>query len=125
MSAEYYPDWWKVVCFETPDSGKVYKVLAGFGGGFTQGNSWQLSSGIESVEVTTECDGDKSKWYTMPQASGSVYVLKATREGYSSMTLNKYQSWLDKQETGHFKLSEVEIGELVNIFDAREPYEIF
>ena len=62
---EYNPDTWVVLKFTTPEY-TIHKVLAGFYGGYTQGDSWKLNSGITKVEQ----DGD---FYLFYGSSGSVY----------------------------------------------------
>lgn len=62
---EYNPDTWVVLKFTTPDY-TLHKVLAGFYGGFAQGDWWKLNSGITKVEL----DGN---FYLFHGSSGSVY----------------------------------------------------
>jgi hypothetical protein len=67
----YSPDSWVPLLLES-DQGKIYKILAGWRGGFTQGDSWKLSSGIESISVQQR---DGYRVLTMPQYSGSTYTV--------------------------------------------------
>lgn len=64
----YFPDSWVVLKIKQGklDSG-IYKVLGGWSGGYTQGDSWRMNSGISKV---TE-DGDYWKFWGY---SGSCYV---------------------------------------------------
>lgn len=62
---EYTPDCWVVLKF-VHDGSTIYKVFAGWYGGFANGDSWKLNSGITKVEV----DGD---FYLFHGSSGSVY----------------------------------------------------
>ena len=39
MNNDYYPDNWVVLKIDTKDY-VIYKILAGWGGGYTQGESW-------------------------------------------------------------------------------------
>ena len=52
---EYYPDNWVVLKIK---KGKgtfpFYKVLAGWSGGYTQGDSWRMNSGVVRVEDSGE-----------------------------------------------------------------------
>lgn len=62
---EYKPDSWVVIKMTYKDQ-TLYKVLGGWSGGYTQGSSWRLNSGIEKAEL----DDDVYKFYG---SSGSVY----------------------------------------------------
>lgn len=46
--SEYFPDSWVVLKMNTGKE-TVYKVLAGWAGGFTNGDSWRMNSGISFV----------------------------------------------------------------------------
>lgn len=63
--AEYTPDNWIVIKLDGKDD-PHYRVLAGWSGGFTTGDSWKLNSGITNVEET-------EKHYLFYGSSGSVY----------------------------------------------------
>ena len=63
--SDYTPDRWVVLKFTTPKE-TIYKVFAGWYGGYLGSDSWQLNSGIVSC---TDC-GD---WYEFLGYSGSVY----------------------------------------------------
>ena len=66
--SEYYPDNWVVLKIKQGklDSG-LYKVLGGWSGGYLDGDSWRMNSGISKV---TE-NGDYLKFWGY---SGSCYV---------------------------------------------------
>ena len=61
----YRPEMWVVleIKYQTQT---IYKILTTSYGGYTQGDSWKLSSGIESLSI----EGDD---YVMPNSSGSIY----------------------------------------------------
>lgn len=69
---EYTPDVWVVVKL-TRGTDSIYKVLAGWYGGYLGSNSWQLNSGIKAVTL----DG---QLYLFEGFSGSVY--RCHREAY-------------------------------------------
>ena len=69
---EYTPDNWVVLKLEN-EGETLYKVLAGWSGGYTDGDSWRMNSGIIRVE-------EKSKHWEFYGLSGSVY--KCHRKGY-------------------------------------------
>ena len=62
---EYNPDSWVVIKMVHKDQ-TFYKVLGGWSGGYLNGTSWRLNSGVEKADL----DNDLYKFYG---ASGSVY----------------------------------------------------
>ena len=72
--SEYKPDNWVVLKIKEGkyDRG-FYKVLAGWSGGYLDGDSWRMNSGITRVE-------EKPHHWEFYGASGSVY--KCYRKGY-------------------------------------------
>lgn len=51
----YVPDTWVVIKITNLESQKShYRVFAEWYGGYTQGDSWKMNSGIESVELTED-----------------------------------------------------------------------
>jgi len=58
----------------------IYKVLAGWSGGYLDGDSWKLNSGISEVK------DDGGHWLFIGE-SGSVY--KCHKEGYGTR-MNNY-----------------------------------
>lgn len=111
----YHPDSWKIVVIDSVKHGQVYKVLASWYGGFTTGDSWKLSSGIKSMQLT---EGEYGKIYTMPQSSGSVYVLNQNSEHVSGIMGNVFRSFADEAEDsqGAFTIKMVEIADLPAVF---------
>ena len=111
MSRTYHPDSWVPVLIESEQYGKVYKVLASWYGGFARGNSWKLSSGVESIE--TDADGVM----TMPQSSGSVYVV-GQQTHISSMIGNVFESFERdaKNSEGKWSIKMITVEELLEAF---------
>jgi len=64
--SEYNPDSWVIIKITVPDQKTIYKVLGGWSGGYLDGDSWQLNSGIAKVEK----NGD---YFDFHGYSGSVY----------------------------------------------------
>ena len=79
------PDTWQVVKLTAKETGEVhYRLMCGWYGGFTQGDSWRMSSGIEKII-------DEDTHWRIPQHSGSVYVCHKNNErlsGFAANTLN-------------------------------------
>lgn len=71
----YTPDKWIIV--KVPQGAKV---LGSWSGGYLDGDSWRLSSGLESIEE----DGD---YYLMHNYSGSIYKCHKEREGMNMVAL--------------------------------------
>jgi len=86
MSRNYYPDNW-VVIFMNGDN-PHYRILAGWSGGYAQGDSWQLNSGIVKVE-----EDDSS--YHFFGTSGSCYVCGKQSYG---LRMNNAYIWNKLQE---------------------------
>ena len=65
IDMEYKPDNWVII--EIPKEEKTYsKVLAGWSGGYLDGDYWRVNSGITEVE-------EKEDHYLFHGQSGSVY----------------------------------------------------
>ncbi len=105
---EYTPDSWIIVQIESEQYGKINKILAGWSGGYTTGNSWKLSSGIESVQ-------DEGKFYTMPQSSGSVYHLYKQSERITGMMSGVFEKFAKQAEDsdGEFTFKQIELKEVL------------
>ena len=66
------PDKWVIV--KIP---QVAKVMGSWSGGYLDGDSWQLSSGLDRIEE----DPDDSNYWLMHNVSGSVYKCHKEMEG--------------------------------------------
>ena len=75
-----YPDNWVVIKMNVPE-GVLYKVLAGWSGGYTTGDSWQLNSGVVSVR-------DAGEYLSFMGHSGSEYICH--KESYGLKMNNAY-----------------------------------
>jgi len=79
--SDYHPDKWVVVKITGNDLPPVYKVFACWAGGYLDGDSWKLNSGITKVT-------EKTDYFFFDGASGSVYACRTgmygcTGYGYS------------------------------------------
>lgn len=89
----YRPDLWVMLKVTTPTY-SVYKILAGWQGGFATGDSWKLNSGCVSVRV----DGD---YFVFTGASGSEYQVHQHAYRLSMTTAAMLKSFRDGvQDTG-------------------------
>ena len=66
------PDNW-VTLKLTTKSETFFKVLAGWSGGYLDGDSWKLNSGIEDIQET-------EKYYDFIGSSGSIYRCRKNTE---------------------------------------------
>ena len=86
MSNIYYPDKWVVLNFKEADGATYRKVFASWYGGFTTGDSWKLSSEIESVEET-------DNMFEFHCCSGSTYYCYKNAQGMSAYSTGIYNYW--------------------------------
>jgi hypothetical protein len=83
----YTPDSWKIVKFESTEFGVVYKVLAGWYGGYAKGDSWKLNSGIVEVIETED-------FYDFIGYSGYIYHCAKINEHVNRIMASIFDSWL-------------------------------
>lgn len=82
---EYNPDSFVVLKMTKKDQ-TFYKVLGGWAGGYLNGDSWRLNSGIEKCEY----DVDNDKW-RFHGSSGSVYAVNPESYGIRMATTNVWE----------------------------------
>ena len=82
----YKPDRWVVL--KLPAG---YKVLGGWAGGYLDGDSWRLNSGITDVDAN-------GPWYLFSGYSGSVYQCHRDGYGLTSTTAGIYQQLKNKAD---------------------------
>ena len=81
MMTVYEPDNWVVIKISGDDP--HYRVLAGWSGGYLDGDRWRLNSGITGVTLA----GD---YYHFPGSSGSNYVCHKDAYG---LRMNNSHIW--------------------------------
>lgn len=85
-----YPDKWAIVKIsQSNDTSPLYKILAGFYGGYAGADGWRLNSGIKSFEK----EGDRWIFYGY---SGSVYSCHENSNGFNTASLGFYLQYKDK-----------------------------
>jgi len=84
---EYNPDNWVVVKIKGDDP--HYRVLGGWSGGYLDGDSWRMNSGITRV-----VDAD-DHWLHFHGSSGSVYRCN---KGSYTLRMNNAHVWVQLQE---------------------------
>src|SRR5512133_2926140 len=90
----YNPDRWVIIEIVNTDdtrktTEKLYKVLAGWYGGYADGDQWRMNSGITKVEK----DGDHIRFHGY---TGSVYECHANSYGMSMLMEGVYISGLNQ-----------------------------
>ena len=70
---EYHPDRWLMVRL-TNDSKVHYRVFATWGGGYLNGDSWKLNSGVTSLRETKDN-------FFFEGSSGSTYICNKKSYG--------------------------------------------
>ena len=83
---DYCPDKWVMLRF-THKGQDVYKILASFYGGYLDGDSWKLNSGVTKVE-------QDDKYYYFHGSSGSVYACHKESYGMSMYAMSIYNKFL-------------------------------
>ena len=81
---QHTPDKWVILKFKRED-GTFFKVLGSWYGGYLNGDSWRLSSGLERIEE----DGDT---YLMHNFSGSVYKVHKKTNGMSMLAASIFET---------------------------------
>jgi hypothetical protein len=83
------PDRWMLIRVhgETPH----WRIFATWSGGYIQGDSWRLNSGVESVEV-------KDEYFDFIGYSGSVYRCYKTAYGVNLYGMNVLTDLVSKSE---------------------------
>lgn len=96
MKREEHPDAWVIVKFSFENSEPIYKVLAGWYGGYAGADSWRLNSGIESISL-------RENVFVIKGYSGSVYHCHKNEERMTGLTgsiFNSLKSQGSDQGTG-------------------------
>ena len=109
----YTPDAWIVVKCSFPEETneedqEVYKILAGWYGGFARGDSWKLNSGITKIV-------EEEKHYIVSGYSGSIYICNKgveTTTGLTQSMLLSFQSQLE----GHGTMEKVNMIDILSKF---------
>lgn len=86
--SEYTPDRWVVVEMVS-EKETILKVFAGWYGGFTGSDSWQLNSGIAKVR-------QKDQVFEFDGYSGSIYYCHKNSYGMSGYMASVLSGWQKK-----------------------------
>ena len=83
----YTPDRWQIVLLRNKTE-SIKKVFAGWYGGYVNGDSWKLSSGI----IDTKEFEDR---YEFLNHSGSLYICYKQNQGMSSYMSSIMNRWVE------------------------------
>ena len=89
--SDYNPDKWVVVKIIGKDTPPVHKVFACWYGGYLDGDSWKLNSGITAVKE----NGD---YYFFDGSSGSCYACRKGSYGTNLYGQGVLNNLIDKIE---------------------------
>jgi hypothetical protein len=98
--SDYTPDRWVIVEINSPEHGKIRKVLGSWYGGYAGSDSWRMNSGIEEVI-------DQGEYYDVVGYSGSVYKCYKSAEGMSGYTSGIYANYKKKLEENNMGTMEI------------------
>ncbi len=88
---EYTPDAWVLIEVKDPHTGLPFrKILAGWVGGYLNGDSWRLSS-----DVTKIVHSDNG--YAIHNESGSIYHVGIHNERFTNLTASIYKQLQEGQ----------------------------
>lgn len=104
----YTPDVWVVLEFDAPTLEKpMRKVFAGWYGGFTQGDSWKLNSGITETRINDD-------HYEFDGYSGSTYYGHRNNYHMSGLMHSILANWqAQAEERGDITIRILDIDEIV------------
>jgi hypothetical protein len=101
--SDYTPDRWVIIEVNSPEHGKIRKVLGSWYGGYAGSDSWRMNSGIEKIV-------DKGDYYEILGFSGSTYKCIKGAEGMSAYTHSIFDDYANKlKESGMGVMSIVDI----------------
>ena len=105
----YQPDNWIIlkILDDTIEGGYYYKVLAGWSGGYLDGDSWRMNSGIDRIEQT-------DTHYDFIGESGSVYRCHKESETVR-MNIGGILATLKKEYPD--KVIQVEVADILEEFE--------
>ena len=108
----YYPDRWLVLKFTTAKE-TFYKLFTTWSGGYCQGDSWKLNSGIKAIEV-------KDNRIDFLGYSGSIYSCNFEAQGNTLYGSGVLSNLIEQASTIGINIETVlfeEVNELLKILD--------
>ncbi len=103
--SEYAPDAWVIVRL-TVDGEVIDKVLGGWYGGYLNGDSWRLNSGITEVR-------DLDDFYEFEGSSGSTYRCAKGTQRMSSLMAQVLSGFQDSLKDTVHSIEVIDVADLV------------
>jgi len=103
MGNQYQPDLWVVVEIKQEGKDPWRRILGSWYGGYLNGDSWRLSSGITRVV-------EHDRYYQVHNESGSIYTCMKGAEGMSGLAngvLNTWTKKMDESKTGSIAVIDI------------------
>ena len=103
MGNQYQPDLWVVVEIKQEGKDPWHRILGSWYGGYLNGDSWRLSSGITRVV-------EHDRYYQVHNESGSIYTCMKGAEGMSRLAngvLNTWTKKMDESKTGSIAVIDI------------------
>lgn len=118
--SEYYPHNWVVLKLKAGKGAfPVYKVLAGWSGGYTTGDSWRMNSGISKVTKEDE-------YFKFWGESGSCYVCHKDSYRLTMANSGVYNKLKEQQEfDGQVQLMPEDTDWMMEPLNAKPPHSLF
>jgi hypothetical protein len=98
--SDYTPNRWVIVEINSPEHGKIRKVLGSWYGGYLGSDSWRMNSGITQVI-------DQGEYYDVVGYSGSVYKCYKGAEGMSAYTAGVFEVYKKELEERNMGTMEI------------------
>lgn len=107
MGNKYTPDRWIVIEIKQEGKEPRRKILGAWYGGYLNGDSWRLSSGVTKVI-------EHDKYYEVHNESGSVYTCYKGAFGTSALTACILNNWCNQaDERDDVKISVIDMDGLL------------
>lgn len=105
----YNPDRWVILKITENDTNNtLYRVLAGWSGGYLDGDAWRLNSGIVRIEEIDEV-------FDVHGYSGSVYRCHKNYDGFTALMAHIVDSWEENiKDTGTIEV--IDIKDIMEMF---------
>lgn len=81
---EYKPDVWVAIKIKRSKPA-LYKILAGWSGGYLDGQSWRINSGIERIT-------EDEDYFYFHGSTGSIYKCSKAMERFNYITASVFAS---------------------------------
>lgn len=103
---EYKPDKWAVIKLTKNDK-NIYRILGSWSGGYLDGDSWRLSSGVNMITENDDC-------FIFNNQSGSRYICNKKSYGMNIVTSNIFEQLKDSASKLNYTVYVMD-GEDVNL----------